>query len=165
MTYGLNYLMPYSGTGTRDDSRGTMAYSARSAYCPSLLLVWNIDGSVSESKGGRYLSTVKEFRDVSGYLTKDYYPLTPYDSGDSCWMAWQYCDPADTSGIIQVFRRKNSDRTSQTFFLSGLDPEKTYTLTDSDTGESVKKTGRELMTSGLTVDIPEKRSSVIIKYS
>lgn len=80
-------------------------------------------------------------------------------------MAWQYCDPADTSGIIQVFRRKNSDRTSQTFFLSGLDPEKTYTVTDSDTGESVKKTGRELMTSGLTVDIPEKRSSVIIKYS
>lgn len=165
MTYGLNYLMPYSGTGTRDDSRRTMAYSARSAYCPSLLLVWNIDGSVSESKGSRYLSTVKEFRDVSGYLTKDYYPLTPYDSGDSCWMAWQYCDPADTSGIIQVFRRKNSDRTSQTFFLSGLDPEKTYTLTDSDTGESVKRTGRELMTSGLTVDIPEKRSSVIIKYS
>ena len=165
MTYGLNYLMPYSGTGTRDDARGTMAYSARSAYCPSLILIWNVDASLSGSRAERYSATVQEFRDVSRYLTKDYYPLTPYDSGDSCWMAWQYNDPADTSGIIQVFRRKNSDRTSQTFFLSGLDPEKTYTVTDSDTGESVTKTGYELMTSGLTVDIPEKRSSVILKYS
>lgn len=165
MTYGLNYLMPYSGTGTRDDARGTMTYSARSAYCPSLLLVWNVDGSFSESKAERYLEIVREFRDISEYMTKDYYPLTPYDSGNSCWMAWQYCDPSDTSGIIQAFRRKNSDRTSQTFFLSGLDPSKTYTVTDSDTGESVKMTDYELMTSGLTVDIPEKRSSVLLKYS
>lgn len=165
MTYGLNYLMPYTGTGTRDDARGTMKYSARSAYCASLLLVYRVDGSLTGDRADRYVSVADEFRSISGYLTKDYYPLTPYDNSDSCWMAWQYCDPSDTSGIIQAFRRKNSDRTSQIFFLSGLSPERTYTVTDMDTGEYISLTGRELMTSGLTIEIPESRMSVILKYT
>lgn len=70
MTYGLNYLMPYTGTGTRDDARGTMKYSARSAYCASLLLVYRVDGSLTGDRADRYVSVADEFRSISGYLTK-----------------------------------------------------------------------------------------------
>lgn len=74
-----------------------------------------------------------EFYKYGHYLMEDYYPLTRFSDATDVWMAWQYNDPDDTSGIIQVFKRPDSTQQSDTYLLSGLYKDRTYVVTDIDT--------------------------------
>ena len=163
-SYGINFYVPYSGHGTIDTAPETIKYAFRSNMCQSTWLSWVVkDGD--DAQNALYRERLDEFYEYGRYLMEDYYPLTRFSDATDVWMAWQYNDPEDTSGIIQVFKRPDSTQQSDTYLLSGLHKNKTYVVTDIDTGAAVEKTGRQLMTEGLTVDISEAFDAKLFHYA
>ena len=103
---------------------------------------------------------------TSGHFLGDYYPLTPYDLSDSCWMAWQFDEPERACGMVQAFRRKASVFETARLPLRGLDPRAEYTVHDLDIDDEHKTaTGRELMEHGLPVTISNRPGAAIVEYS
>ena len=65
--------------------------------------------------------------------------------------------------MIVAFRRPASKEKTITVKLSGLTAGQTYTVLNSDTGETVSKTGSEL-SSGFVLALDEPRGSLLLKY-
>ena len=106
-----------------------------------------------------------EFKELRPYFYEDYYPLSGINNitSENIWLAYQLYRPSDDSGYIVAFRRKDNPDKSYTVNLSGLHPDHTYILTNKDTGEAIKKTGKELA-NGFTLTLDNPQSSLIIKY-
>ena len=80
-------------------------------------------------------------------------------------MAWQFNCPEIGEGMVQAFRRQDSDTPSYQYRLLGLEPDAEYELTNFDVPGTTKITGRELMENGLLVSIPDQPGAVVIKFS
>jgi alpha-galactosidase len=158
-TYGLNFFLPLTGTGVEKSDRFTF----RSSLGTSVVFNWKItDGDSSFPEMQRCF---KEFMDLRPYFYEDFYPLTSYEdmTTDDIWLAYQLHRPSDNSGVIIAFRRDQNSEEHITVKLSALDPNKSYTITDQDTGERLVKTGNELET-GLELTLTEVRNSLIFRY-
>ena len=158
-TYGLNYFLPIHGTGILLPDK----YSFRSSLSSTLIYNWKIT-----EKGVSVLEMqerLAEYRSISDYYLEDYYPLTGDGdlTGHDVWLAYQMHRPSDGTGIVVAFRREESAVDNCPVRLQGLSPEKSYELTDSDTGVSVVKPGREL-SEGFRLVLDSPKSSLLIKY-
>jgi len=158
-TYGLSFFLPLTGTGVEKNDKFTF----RSSLGTSVIFNWKI--TEASSSFTEMQRCFREFMDVRPYFYEDYYPLTSYEdmTTDDIWLAYQLHRPSDDTGIIVAFRRDQSPDETIMVKLSAVDPEKTYTLTDRDTGESFVKTGDELR-KGLQLTLSEPRSSLIFEY-
>jgi alpha-galactosidase len=157
-TYGISLWMPYHGTGAPLSD----PYTMRSSFVPAYRLGWdarnqNIDHALLRK-------TVADFRKVEKCLLGDFYPLTPYSTGEDVWMAWQFDSPENGEGMVQAFRRTNSPCEAVRFKLSGLNPTARYRVTDLDASAPTVIAGHELKENGLQVSLPQKRSSAILTY-
>ena len=158
-TYWLNFFLPIHGTGILLPDK----YSFRSSLSSTLIYNWKIT-----EKGVSVLEMqerLAEYRSISDYYLEDYYPLTGDGdlTGHDVWLAYQMHRPSDGTGIVVAFRREESAVDNCPVRLQGLSPEKSYELTDSDTGVSVVKTGREL-SEGFRLVLDSPKSSLLIKY-
>lgn len=158
-TYGLNLYLPLHGTA----AGSTDKYAFRSSLGTSIIYAWKI------TEPGQSIYDMRdrqaEFKELRPYFYEDYYPLSGTDNINSgnIWLAYQLYRPSDDSGYIVAFRRKDNPDKSYMVKLSGLHPERTYMLTDKDTGESVRKTGKELA-DGFTLTLDNPQSSLLVKY-
>ena len=138
LTYGLALWVPYFGTGIRSSNpysfRSTMAMALGAGPDPRSK---NVDFPVLERLAAQW-------RQVAPYFYGDYYPLSPYTTQDSAWMAWQFDRPASGDGTVQAFRRSQSPIEKVRFKLRGLDPAAEYAVTNLDAPGETKFTGREL---------------------
>jgi alpha-galactosidase len=100
---------------------------------------------------------------VSPSVLGDFYPLTPYNSGNDGFMAWQYDLPESGEGVVQVFRREESPVVSAMFKLHGLDASAKYEVENLDGGKQTL-TGRELMEKGLEANTTEQPSALLFAY-
>ena len=82
---------------------------------------------------------------IRSYLYSDYYPLTDSSKKLSDDSGWEFFDPSRGEGFFQVFRMKEAAPATLTVRLRGLDPEKSYHLTDTDGRIDEVRTGAELM--------------------
>ncbi|NLX67489.1 MAG: alpha-galactosidase [Bacteroidales bacterium] len=158
-TYGLSFFLPLTGTGVEKNDKFTF----RSSLGTSVIFNWKItDASSSFIEMQRCF---KEFMDMRPYFYEDYYPLTSYEdmTTDDIWLAYQLHRPSDDTGIIVAFRREQSSDKTIEVKLSAVDHNKTYRVTDRDTGESFVRTGDELR-KGLQLTLKEPRSSLIFEY-
>ncbi len=162
-TYGLSLWVPWSGTcSARVDS-----YSMRSGYGPAICINWHVYVDKIDSTGFDFDSARKllnEYLSVRPYYNGDYYPLTKCDIDKGSWMAWQLDCQDTNSGIVQAFRRQESNYTAMQLPLFGLDPTANYSITDADTNKSIVQTGSELMQKGLSINISNKPGAVLIRY-
>jgi len=149
-----NTWMPYSGNcpGGKWNK-----YRLRSAYATSMQISYGIDLMNPLAK-----EILEEYIKVRPYLTEDFYPLSEVTAKTDTWCAWQYNRPSSDDGILQVFRRRNSDYERARYFLRGLDENKTYLFKEAD-GEEITVSGAELK-NGFVVDILEKESSKLYFY-
>lgn len=99
------------------------------------------------------------------YWDKDYYELFPTSAANNTWKGWQFFDSKKNQGVIQVFCPEGSGELSQKVKLYGLNPKKTYVLTDSDGLNSYKAKGSELMEEGLPISYNRTFSSSVIFIS
>ena len=158
-TYGISFWIPYYGTGVFESDN----YVVRSHWCPWLGIGRN-DPCKPGLDWSKYHGMVAEWRKAADYFLGDYWPLTSYNLDNSLWMAWQF-DRSDLGeGMVQVFRRAESDYESARFRLRGLDPNAPYAFTDLDTGRSQQFRGHEVSETGLLVTVPNRPSAVVILY-
>ena len=107
---------------------------------------------------------LNEYLAIRPYLFGDFYPLMPYSLAQDAWTAWQFDVPEQGEGMVQAFRRGQSNHEIAHFKLRGLDAGAEYVLTNLDTGESQTLAGRELLDKGLAVQITEQPGSAVIVY-
>ncbi|HXR40001.1 MAG TPA: alpha-galactosidase [Terracidiphilus sp.] len=79
------------------------------------------------------------------------------------WDGVEYWDPARGKGVLYAFRGSVADEPDHHFVLAGLDVARRYKLHFQDaTAPDREATGRELMESGLTVDLRDPLSSELV---
>jgi hypothetical protein len=118
----------------------------------------------AESDAAELQRLVGQWRSVADLYYGDFYPLTPYSTEATAWMAWQFNAPAGKRGMVQAFRRPESPFETARFRLSGINPGATYAVRRLDTQREVRHTGKELMKAGLAVTIGSKPGTVTFVY-
>jgi alpha-galactosidase len=183
-TEGLAYWRAHFGTLLQ--VRPSDTYHFRSGMAPGLAFaLFNVAGYPNQV--GNFIpadfpyewmrTMVSQLKLVRPYYYGDYYPLLPCSENSDCatdprlersaafeWAAWQFNRPEEGDGMVQAFRRDQSDQPSQNLPLRGLDPAATYEIRDLDTTTRTTVSGRDLLQGGLHVEINEKRGAVILLY-
>jgi alpha-galactosidase len=148
-TWSLSRWLPYQGTGCYFPD----LYALRSFYLPAF-------GTVGESALQK--QAYDECARLAPLMLADYYPLTNYSRSLDSWIAWEWNQPESGKVAIQAFRRKNCAESSLTVKLQGLNPHKLYTIENADTHSKEKASGKELMETGLKVEIPSAPGSALL---
>lgn len=160
-TYGISSWLPYYGQGayvTRQDP----IYYMRSHMCPAFGMPVDVRGAGVD--WDMYRTLVTQWRSAADCMLGDYYPLSPYNLQIDQWIAWQFDRPENGDGIVQAFRRPDSDQASMTFRLQGVEPATKYEVTDLDTRILRTLTGDQLLAKGFVIEIKEKPGSALLKY-
>jgi len=112
--------------------------------CVSYAIDFNEDSRVASLR--RHLD---RFREVRSLFAADYYPLTPWTTDPSKWLAFQFHDPDQGKGIVQIFRGAGDSEARLDVYPSGLEPDRRYAVRDWDQEAVEERTGRALSESGL----------------
>lgn len=160
-TYGIASWIPYFGEGVYYNPQQTV-YSVRSYMTPALGLVCDVRSP--DVDWDLYRRMIAQWRQVADCYLGDYYPLTPYSLDEKCWLAWQFDRPEQGDGMVQAFRRKETVADSFQLRLQGLEPERTYAVTDLDTLSTVESSGRELMDRGISITLADRPGSALLRY-
>ncbi len=158
MTYGLSLWMPLHGVGAvtvdpYDFRSGMGANFAASLRFYSDPAIWE-----------PAMNLFAEYRSIRHLFHGDFYPLTPYSVSSEAWIAWQFHRSDLDEGMVQAFRRSDSDVSDIVFKLHGLSPEVQYAVTNFDAPGTSQMTGQELMDKGISVSINTARGSAMIVY-
>jgi alpha-galactosidase len=158
-TYGISLWLPYFGAtwDTRED-----AYSCRSRMA-------SIVGACLDPRNPDHFRKelprrLEEWRTVAPFFWGDFWPLTPYSLDNKDWIAWQFDRPESADGVVQAFRRAESNQESTRLRLRGLEADAVYTLTNLDVAGTTERTGRELADGGLAVVIKDQPGAAIVTY-
>ena len=139
----------------------TNMYKVRMNYAPLSLM--NLNGLLYANTDWTYTKQgYAEFEQIRDYFYADYYQLFEWESKADRWNGWEFYDPATASGCASVFCHEATSNLTETVKLKGLDPEKTYRITDFDGLIDVTATGAQLMEAGITVTVPEKPYAVVM---
>jgi alpha-galactosidase len=157
-TYGLASWVPYFGTGINSFD----PYTFRSQMTPFLIMAYDLRKRDSDYSALRKL--FGQWKQLSDFWMGDYYPLTPYASGNDAWMAWQFDRPDKAAGVVQVFRRGESIYESARLKLKGLDPSTKYQVWEIDSDKAIVYTGQELTDVGLLVSERSQPAARVILY-
>ncbi|MGC2248893.1 MAG: alpha-galactosidase, partial [Terriglobales bacterium] len=183
-TEGLAYWRPHFGTILQIRAHDT--YHFRSGFAPGLGFAL-FNGAGYPNQVGSFIpdnfpydwmrKMVAELKVARPYYYGDYYPLFPCSLNSDCstdpskelsaafeWAAWQFNRPEFGDGMIQAFRRDENAESMENLVLRGLDPAATYEITNLDASTPERISGKDLMQSGLRVEIATKRSTAIILY-
>ncbi len=103
-----------------------------------------------------------EYDVIREFFYDDFYLLTDWSAKPDRWDARMFYDPAEGRGFASVACQALSTELTNTVKLKGLDPARTYRITDFDGLVDITATGAELMETGVTVTVPEKPYCVIL---
>ena len=160
-SYGLAPWIPVFGVGTHGDQ-----YAMRSGLTPCITLGCDMREGSQDSLGYNLArEQIALWERSKKFWFGDYYPLSGYSLDTTLWIAWQYHLPASDEGMVQVFRREQSEYLVASYRLRGLNPEVSYLFEDADGGTLGPFSGRELMESGLRVEIPERPAGKVYFYA
>ncbi len=157
--------MPYAGTGSGRD--WSDSYRIRSAYAGALTTNYTFsekDNFGSKEQIARIRKYLNEYLKIREYFYADFYPLTDSIESEFSWNVSQFNRPENGDGIVQTFRHAKSPFVTAQFKLYGLNPAKTYRVTDLDDGSYFDVYGDELMDTGLKIETEAPRSAKIYLY-
>jgi alpha-galactosidase len=157
-SYGISLWIPLSGTGAADAD----AYTFRSNMVPFTNCLFDVRNRQLDYSLLRRLTA--QWQRIAPCYYGDFWPLTPYSTEDSAWMAWQFDRPDLGQGVVQVFRRAESVYESARLRLRGLDSDARYRWRNLDAPRSRTASGRELMDTGLLVKVKDQPGAPLIVY-
>lgn len=158
-TFGLSLWVPFFGT-----SAGSLdPYTFRSQMTPAIGI--GPDPKLQAGLLELQRKLISQWRQVAEFYYGDFFPLTDYSSEETTWMAWQLGSPDGRAGIVQAFRRERSAFVSAALRLRNLNVSGSYTVTDLDTHQAMRMSGKNLAEKGLPVSIADAPGAVILKYS
>ena len=160
LSYGLSLWIPYHGTGViyeKDEYWTRSSMMAELSFGPDAADVTHFDFA-------RWRRLTGEWRRIADNFLGDFHPLTPYTLATDAWMVWQFDRPDLGQGVVQAFRRPDCPYTSVRVCLKELAPAASYAITDFDASEPKTYTGKELLETGLSIDIQEHPKARILAY-
>jgi alpha-galactosidase len=157
-TYGMAFWIPYFGTAINS----VEPYLFRSQMTPAVGV--GLESGRIQDGYARFKHLIGQWRQVAGNYGGDYYPLTPYSTASTAWIAWQFDRPEQGEGMVQAFRRPESAYESARFRLRGLDALAKYRVTVLDAPGESEYSGQELAGKGLPVSIRTSPGAVIVVY-
>jgi alpha-galactosidase len=148
---------PYIGCTSKTKSD---TYAIRSSYASS----WGgafynaIFQSMDESDFAWAKRITDEYRSIRRYFSCDFYNHGSSVFDDTSWAIFQYHDLTSDSGIVMAFRRASSPFACVEVAPKGVTDGAYYrTVNLNDGSEST-------FSERLSITLPEKRSSVILRY-
>lgn len=112
-------------------------------------------------------ATIAEAKANQPYWYGDFYPLTPCTTALDQFIAYQLHRADLNAGLVLAFRRPECELIGLIVALRGLDPKATYAvevLDDARKKETRQVTGKELLSGGLELRLPQKGSSLLVRY-
>ncbi len=151
-TYGISFWLPITGSSLYMQDE----YASRSDIMPLMLMDFF-------SHQNPDFSFHNEQRELMAYK---YYPLD-FGSFDKDKMhAMQFSSDDALSGTALIYKRSEVTDSEYTVKLNGLIPSAAYSVYDIDAPETVYTlSGEELMSSGLTLSLPEGEKAMILMFS
>jgi alpha-galactosidase len=157
MTYGLSLWMPLHGVGSVSldpyDFRSGMGTNFTTALDYNDPAIWTTA-----------IELLNQYKSIKHLFEGDFYPLTPYNTSQDAWIAWQFDRPDLGEGMVQAFRREKSIHESIQLNLIGLDPDARYFVKNIDVNDSEEMTGCELMDNGLDIYIENCPGAEVFIY-
>jgi alpha-galactosidase len=156
-TYGINLYLPTSSTGNSFPDK----YLFRSSINSGVVLGWNLylpDFPVEQAR-----NLIAEFKRIRPLFYGDFYPLTPHNTGDDVWMAYQFHREDMKQGMAMVFRRQESKDSSIALRFCGLHPDAQYEVAIEDTGLKQTLTV-EALSKGMDVTIEDAPGASLVTY-
>lgn len=152
--------LPYFGTNTSDNpGKGSEnRYNIRSSYRPWLELICEVP---SDSNWAEISELTYEVERLQQFIYDEFYELTEWSIGVTDWLSYEFFNSEEDKGYAIVYARDRTDVGTKTIRLKGLDPDKTYTVTATDTNLSKTATGRELMLGGVELTLSKRSSDVL----
>jgi alpha-galactosidase len=158
MTSAFNRWIPFCGACTREKEceltpKGISdVYTWRASYLPAL----NVDSQFAQTPNENFDNLrfgIAEWKKVSPYLLKEFYPLTPWHHKDEKdgFTAYAFFDPETESGALLAFRQEDCKQTTLSLHLPFA---KTagFIFTDEDTRYAMNVQKGELLS--ITFDAP-----------
>jgi alpha-galactosidase len=166
-TLGISPWIPMNSVSPLASAGDT--YQVRSAF--SAGLVFSVDEFALRKDSAKpdypwdwHRRMMEEAKRIRPCFGGDFYPLTPCAMAPESWAAFQLLLPETGEGAVLAFRRSESPIPSANFQLQGLCPDRDYECEDADTGKTWRMAGKELMDSGLPLDIGTPRGSRLLFY-
>lgn len=140
-TYGISFWYPYNGTCAYVD--GEYAVRTNIISCSQRL----------------------EYFDIRKHMVGNYYPLACGKLDTEKYLAMQF-DTDAQEGMALIYKRENVKENTYHLVLNGLESDTLYEVYDYDLPEvKIRKTGKQLMTEGMTLTINDTPKAVIVLYS
>lgn len=98
----------------------------------------------------RLRELTKQLKQTVPYYYGDFYPLTPYSLDQQDWIAWQFHVPDRDEGMVQAFRRSESEASTNTFRLSPCPPVLTVRKAGAPKPDDVKMRPSPITGLGVT---------------
>ncbi len=162
MHHSLFKWIPYFGsqsTAVETCRLEPQLYDIRSSFASMLNLGYYYEQT--QTGYDTIYKGIKEWRSVNEYLNDDYYPLTPFTRDGNDWIGWEFFDESKQSGFMQLFRPLNGGE-EYVVQLRGLEPNKTYKVTDFDGNLSFELTGSQLA-EGIVIRLANPESNYTAK--
>ncbi|MBE5761809.1 MAG: hypothetical protein E7334_07420 [Clostridiales bacterium] len=162
MSTSFNQWIPFCGANTREKENEvglfgkSDKYIWRASYLPCLNVdaqyVYDPDQNFDIMRFG-----IGEWEKVAPYLTKQFYPLTPWHHREdrSGFTAHMYFDPEKKTGVLLAFRQEDCEEAALTIKLP---IEGDLVLTDEDTKQTLAKNAD----GTVTLFFPNKRCDRLI---
>ncbi|MEN6386096.1 MAG: alpha-galactosidase [Phycisphaerales bacterium] len=133
-------------------------YTFHSTFASSLNLGWTADQPGFDMNKAK--SILAKYNSLAPRLIGSWYPLLPYSRAATVWMASQYHRADLEQGIVLAFRHSSNSEPTKTLKLYGLTENSNYTLYFNSTGQTITRTGAQLM-AGLNVSLNQAKSELI----
>ncbi|HPS34128.1 MAG TPA: alpha-galactosidase [Oscillospiraceae bacterium] len=161
MTTAFEKWIPFCGANTKEKKRQldptgiSDVYTWRASYLPIL----NVDSQFVQDPDQDFEILrfgLNEWKKISPYLLKDFYVLTPWHSQEdkSGFTVFCYYDNDAKEGVLQLFRMEDCPENTLFVKLPFAEESSDYLLTDEDTHEQKKYTGKQLK-SGVCFDFDQ----------
>ena len=148
MTTAFNKWIPFCGANTKEKASELAPtgisdpYVWRASYLPAL----NVDSQFvydAEQNFDMLRFGLGEWKRVTPYLLKEFYPLTPWhkERDNTDFTAFCYYDPEKEDGVILAFCQERCDRNLLRISLPFANAADRYTVADQDSGEEMTTDG------------------------
>jgi len=105
------------------------------------------------------------YKSIRHLNTADYYPLfNDFPLDQKQWDGWQFHDPKTGEGYVVVLRPPESPYPEAVIKLHGIDPDKSYQITECEFNDLPSELGGKELGGGLLVRIKEARSAFFAHY-
>lgn len=135
-------------------------------YCRSCMAgTWGLVadlGKIPEHQRDVILQEVQHYRRLNALKADYLYEMAYPEDGDAAGIAYFSADTS-RAGVLAI-RMRDDGEVRTTIPVTGLDPSKTYTCEDVDSGTTTSVAGSDLARDGFVLSLPPDRMSALMFY-